>query len=255
MLTVVLHFVVASAFAALIGVTSVKAGWLTTRGAAAAVAIGGSAGVGGIDFVILLLAFFFSSSLLSRRHSTRHVSTAGPRGARQVLANGAMLALAAFGSALTGGEHWLALAAGAAAAATSDTWSTEIGMRFGGTPRHLLHWTPVPPGTSGAVTAVGTLAALAGASFISVAIALLPGRTPPLAVFAGGVAGSAVDSLLGATLQERRWCPHCSSYTERRLHRCGHSTTVVGGVTGLDNDVANLLATLAGGIVTWMGAS
>lgn len=255
MLTVVLHLVVASAFAALIGVASVKAGWLTTRGAAAAVAIGGSAGVGGIDFVALLLAFFLSSSLLSRRHNGRDATAAGPRGARQVMANGALLASAACGSAFAGGKHWLALAAGAMAAATSDTWSTEIGTRFGGTPRHVLRWTPVLPGTSGAVTGVGTIAAIAGAAFISLAVVLLPDGPPPLAVFAGGVAGSAVDSLLGAALQERRWCWHCSSYTERRLHRCGHSTAVVSGVTGLDNDAVNFLATVAGGIVTWMVAS
>lgn len=245
----IVRFAIVATGAALIGLVSVRAGWLTRRGAAAAVAIGACAAVAGVGFVALLLAFFVPSSFISRRSSAAGVASTGPRGARQVIANGAVFAVAAVGFIFAGGERWLAVAAGAMAAATSDTWSTEIGMRFGGTPRHLMRMVPVPPGTSGAVTVVGMLAALAGATFIAWVTALVSSRIAPWSVFVGGMAGSIVDSCIGATLQERRWCAHCQSNTEQLQHYCGQSTLAAGGVRFLRNDEANLLATLTGGVV------
>jgi len=70
-----------------------------------------------------------------------------------------------------------------------------------------------------------------------------------LAVFAGGVAGSLADSLVGATVQERRWCDACSTATERRIHTCATPTRVVGGWPGARNDFVNVVCTIVGGIV------
>jgi uncharacterized membrane protein len=62
----------------------------------------------------------------------------------------------------------------------------------------------------------------------------------------GGVAGTTADSLLGATVQARRWCDTCSAATERVLHICGRRTEPAGGLPWLDNDGVNLAATIAG---------
>jgi uncharacterized protein (TIGR00297 family) len=190
--------------------------WLTAGGAAAALAVGGATAWGlGWRGLVLLLAFFISGSLLTRG--------GGRRDARQVLANGGVAAAAgALGA-------W-PIAAGAIAAAAADTWATEIGAFSPTPPRLITSGAPVPPGTDGGITPLGTAGGALGALFIGGLAAFLdpramgPGSTHPgwtVAVVAtAGVVGMLVDSLLGATVQGRgRW---------------------------LDNDGVNLATTLAG---------
>ncbi len=70
----------------------------------------------------------------------------------------------------------------------------------------------------------------------------------PVAALAG-VAGSLVDSLLGATVQGIYYCESCAKETERQLHRCGNRTRLIRGWPALDNDWVNALGTLAGALV------
>ena len=180
--------------------------WLTGRGATAALAVGLATiwGLGWRGFA-LLLAFFISSSLLTRGGGRR-------RNARQVLANGGIAAL----SALLG--SWLAFA-GSLAAATADTWATEIGRHSPIAPRLITNGTRVPPGTDGGMTLLGTAGGIAGAGFVA-GLSYVFGQRSPLAIALAGVAGMLVDSLLGATVQ--------------------------GKVRWVDNDAVNLAATLIG---------
>ena len=137
----------------------------------------------------------------------------------------------------------------ALAASAADTWATEIGTLFGGAPRSLLTLRRVPPGTSGAVSVAGTLAMVAGALFIASAAQAFSLIDDLAVVAIAGTAGAITDSLLGATLQERRWCDDCDRATERRVHDCGAGTRLAGGRAWMDNDVVNLLATLMGAAV------
>src|SRR6266850_2139351 len=125
--------------------------WLTTAGAAAALAVGGATvwGVGWRGFG-LLLAFFVSGSLLTR-------GGGGQRNARQVVANGGVAAAAALLGA------WPAFA-GAVAAATADTWATEIGAYSSTTPRLITSGAPVTQGANGGITLLGTAGGVLGAA-------------------------------------------------------------------------------------------
>jgi len=152
----------------------------------------------------LLLAFFVLSTLLSRRGTARNE--------RQVIANGGIAALAA----LAGNWTWFA---GALAAATADTWATEIGSHSRTLPRLITDGSRVPAGTDGGITLLGTAGAIAGAWFIAGLSSLL-GQRSLVAIAAAGVAGMTIDSLLGATVQ--------------------------GKVRWMDNDAVNLAATLTG---------
>jgi uncharacterized protein (TIGR00297 family) len=236
-----------------------RAGSLSTSGAAAATVVGTAAVAAGWPWGVLLVLYFVVASLLSRsghaekaRRTDAVVAKGGTRDATQVLANGGVFALCALTTLVAepGAARVLAAAAaGALAAANADTWATEVGTLLGGRPRALLTLRRVPYGTSGAVSAVGSVAMLAGALFIALAARML-GLTDALAAVGfGGAAGAIADSLLGATLQERRWCEACGLATERRQHDCGAPTRFAGGLAVVDNDAVNLLATIVGAAV------
>ena len=185
--------------------------WLTPRGAVAALAVGVATVYGfGWRGAVLLLAFFVPSSLL-----TRAVEGGRRRNERQVIANGGIAALAA----LAGSWVWFA---GALAAATADTWATEIGSHSRPPPRLITTWTRVPAGTDGGMTLLGTAGGIAGAGFMAGVSYVLGQRAAP-AIAAAGVVGMLLDSLLGATVQQK--------------------------VPWMDNDGVNLAATLTGAAV------
>jgi uncharacterized protein (TIGR00297 family) len=231
---------------------------LTVGGGIAATFVGGAAMLAGRGWIALLLFFFITSSLLSRwRAADRSRTTAGVlekgsrRDAVQVLANGVVFAMAALFSIYGNVEAWQAIGAGAIAAATADTWSTEIGTVLGGTPRLITNGRVVQPGTSGGVTIAGFVSAFTGSVLAASVALLVHWGTPVLAVATGGVVGSLVDSLLGAIAQERRWCDACGVGTERRIHNCGTATAHRGGLTGFDNDTVNLVSIIAGAVTSW----
>lgn len=169
----------------------------------------------------------------------------------QVVANGgASTAISLFGRR----PAWHAAYVGSLAAVTGDTWATEIGSRFGGQPRHIIRWTPIPTGISGGVSLPGTVASAAGGALIGL-LAGIKGRglqrkrrQMAFVGLAAGTAGSLIDSLVGATLQERRWCDACEMATERETHSCGGRTRHVGGVQGITNDTVNLICSLSGAL-------
>lgn len=234
-----------------------RARQLTRGGAFAAFVCGTVATAAGWGWVVALLAFFITSSGLSRwRRAAKAARTddvlekAGARDVWQVVANGGVFATCALAVVFVP-MPWLAAAGfGALAAATSDTWATEVGTAIGGTPRHVLGLAPVTAGTSGAVSFAGTLAMFAGAAFAGT-VALVSGFDGGMAVAVGvgGVVGAFVDTLLGATLQARRWCPACRRVTEQPVHRCGTTTTHAGGIAAMTNDAVNLTSTVVGALV------
>lgn len=248
------------ALAATIALVARRARALAPSGAWGALVVGTAATAAGWGWCAVLLTFFVSSTLLSRwRRAAKERSTGGivdkggARDAWQVIANGGVFALCAVGAIVFPALPWTFAGFGALAGATADTWATEIGTAMGGVPRSVRGWRPVPPGTSGAVTTAGTLAMGAGALLVGT-VAQLGGFGVQVAAAtaAGGLGGALADTVLGATLQERRWCAPCREATERRVHDCGRETQRRSGVAGLDNDVVNLTSSLVGSAVAVM---
>lgn len=236
----------------------------------------------------MLLAFFISSVLLSRAGKKRKsklvdIGKGGARDAWQVLANGGVATLCIVGWIVLGHSGatsiWFVAFAGAYAAATADTWGTEIGTLAERQPRSIVTGNVLATGLSGGVTSAGTAAEVAGAVLIALLtpVALLlavPGGVPidvhvpswlsfiggrgaitvfwatlMLPVFLGGFGGALVDSLIGATLQDRRWCPACERECEIDPHGCGTATIHRRGISWLTNDLVNLKATAAGALI------
>jgi len=141
-----------------------------------------------------------------------------------------------------------AVALGALASATADTWGTEIGMLSSRAPRSILTWGPLEPGMSGGVSAQGLVATVAGACCIALLAYLLNWpASVSLGAAVGGVIGAMSDSVLGATLQQRRRSTRTGRLTERLTEADGTPTIAAGGVRWLNNDGVNLAATLIGG--------
>ncbi len=252
-----------AALALAIGVAAWLKGSLSPSGVLGAVITGTLLfGLGGWVGGLALVGFFVSSSLLSKLLRARKAraeedyAKTGTRDLGQALANGGVAAAACLALGLTGDTRFLAAALGALAAANADTWATELGVLSRTAPRLITTFRKVEPGTSGAISLMGTLAAVGGAAFVAVVGALADPvwwRTLPW-IALGGLAGSFLDSLLGATLQGVYWCPTCGRETERRVHACGTPTRPHRGWGWLGNDLVNLLATLLGAAVGFLAA-
>jgi uncharacterized protein (TIGR00297 family) len=203
--------------------------WLTAGGSASALAVGLLVWAGaGVQGVVLLLLFFLTSSVLTTMGRAERSRGKG-RTATQVLANGGIAALAG----ILGLAGWLPAAhvvTGSLAAATADTWATEIGTRIGARTRLVTTWRTVPPGRSGGVSWPGSAVAVAGATVIGAGAALVFGPAGGWSWLAvgtiAGVTGTIADSIVGAGIEGRvRW---------------------------VDNDVVNGVCTATGGAAGWV---
>jgi uncharacterized protein (TIGR00297 family) len=221
-------------------------------------------GIGGWEWGVLLVAFFVSSSALSfyRSRDKQGLAEKFAKGHRrdlgQALANGGLAALLAVLSWWQPHPLWFFACAGAMAAVNADTWATELGVLSSSPPRLITTGRRVEVGASGGITWLGTGASLAGASLIGLlaglaSLALRQGCADAvgllLAATVGGLTGSLIDSLLGATVQAIYWCDVCGKETERRVHRCGTETRLLRGWRWLGNDAVNFVASAVGALV------
>lgn len=218
-----------------------RRGWLTLRALPVAALVGAAVwwGTGPVG-VALLLFFFITSSLFTRLRRWRALSDYrrrapyhhAPRNGWQVLANGAAASVAALAAGAFGSAAAVGAMAGALAAATADTWASELGRTVAGRTWLITTGERVSPGHSGGLSVFGTLAGLSGA----LALGLLWGGLggPPagraaLASLVAGATGMTADSLLGATLERR--------------------------VPWVGNDAVNLVGTCVGAVVGWILAA
>lgn len=231
---------------------------LNWTGSLAAVVCGTVCAAAGWMWAATLIGYFIASSLISRagreakeRRTASVVAKGGARDAAQVLANGGVYCAAALAALVWPAPIWAWAGLGALAASAADTWATEIGVLAGWRPRSIVRGTIVHAGMSGGVTLPGILGAALGATVVAL-IGAATGfpRGATLAALVSGWIGAMIDSLLGATLQQRRRCDDCGEDTELAIHPCGAATRHLAGIRWVDNDVVNLLATFAGFILS-----
>ncbi len=190
-----------------------------------------------IFWFFILLAFFLLGSLFTRykyNYKLRHgmaEGKGGVRGYKNVFSNSlAALSLAVMYRIFSPSYDMLLISAylGSVATACGDTLASEIGQTYKGMPRMITTFKKAPAGTDGAVSALGEGAAILGASAIAfLAVLLIPeiqnNWGVVVAVIAGGFIGTNIDSMLGATLQQKGY---------------------------LSNNGVNFLATISGAIIS-----
>jgi uncharacterized protein (TIGR00297 family) len=204
--------------------------FLSPSGAIAAAIVGGIVWEkGGVAATIPLLLFFITSSVLGKLPGGTERSH--PRNAMQVIANGGAAAAALL--LHNGFIPYLA----AICAANADTWATEIGTRYGKRPVRITTLRRAAPGTSGAVSLIGIVAALLG----SVTVAI-PSQSIIAAVIGFGAA--ILDSFLGDTVQAKfRKSDGATSETEGER---------ISGIPWMRNDQVNLTMTLAAAATAYL---
>jgi len=209
---------------------------LSTSGALFALIIGFILTLCHYSFFLSLLAFFISSSKATKfkqevkKSFEDDFKEGGQRNWLQVLCNGGMalelslLYLLDIGSAdfPVDFRHqyrasWLGVAVlGALSCCNGDTWASELGSVLArGDPFLITTFQSVPRGTNGGVTLVGLLSSFVGGLVIGVAyfggvsmaaasadLSLAPNQMMVILVGGlGGLLGSIIDSILGASLQ------------------------------------------------------
>jgi uncharacterized protein (TIGR00297 family) len=205
-------------------------------------------GSGGVQWISPLIVFFILSSVISKfrraesgKHSNRNIY--------QVLANGVVPTIVALLYFYYQFPFMYILYLSAIAAATADTWATEIGFFSRKQPRNILTWQTVKRGDSGGITVLGTIGSLAGAAVISLCGLFFEISTSHfLIVTLAGFAGSLIDSLLGASVQGIYVCEVCSKSTEKRMH-CDQTTNLTKGFIWIDNNMVNLINTIGAVVI------
>ena len=153
---------------------------------------------GGLSYLALMVIFFLLAIAVTR-YEYEIKREAGlyehERGWENVLSNGILPSILAVLSPFIGPIPFIA----SLAAVTADKFGSEIGVLEAEDPVSLLNLKTVKPGTSGAVSRIGTIGSLAGASAIGFCAIMVFGINPTQALLVGfaGLAGSIADSLFG----------------------------------------------------------
>ena len=187
----------------------------------------------GLDWFFILLTFYLLGGVFTRYKYSYKLARGiaqgkgGVRGYKNVFSNSlAALALSiAYGVFPSYGEYLLAAFLGSVATATGDTLASEIGETYKGKPRMITTFKNVPVGTDGGISTLGEGAALFGSSVIAVLTFIFIQNDINLvaAVVAGGFIGTNIDSVFGATFQQKGY---------------------------LSNNGVNLFATISGAIIS-----
>ncbi|MFD1736546.1 DUF92 domain-containing protein [Bacillus salitolerans] len=232
---------------------------LTLSGFLAAIIVGLLIGIGFNSSGLVLLGVFFASSSLwsklkkgNKKRLDDILQKGEKRDAIQVLANGLLPAVFSVVYMVSPDPVWLHAFCFSIAAANSDTWASEIGSMSKKTPVHILTLKRVAPGTSGAISLLGTLATIMGALLIGiVSFIVFPSLTLSsiLLISFAGMAGSFIDTLIGATIQSLHQCKVCLIETESVVH-CNTPTELIRGVKWMNNDSTNFTSILLSVLIT-----
>jgi len=248
---------------------------LSTSGALVALVIGFILGLSHYSFFLCLLAFFTSASKATKfkadvkKTFEMDFKDGGMRNWLQVLCNGGMalelslLYLLDIGSADLPVDFrhnyrasWLGMAVlGAIACCNGDTWASELGAVLARKDPFLITtFESVPRGTNGGVTTVGLLSSFVGGLVIGVAyycgvmvaassadLSLAPNQALVILVAGmGGLLGSVLDSILGASLQFSGKHVNTGKITEV----ASEDVVPISGKQVLDNHSVNLISSI-----------
>jgi uncharacterized protein (TIGR00297 family) len=223
---------------------------LSRNGAVTAVLVGIAVYFGfGAKGLILLGLFFATSSSWSKYKSSakkemeEKLAKGSTRDWRQVIANGGSAAILSLIYYFYQDITWLVGFIVCLASSNSDTWASEIGSLSKKKPLYIRTFKTIEKGTSGAVSWLGTLAALLGSLLIAIAGTLLFQLEIShfFIIFIFGFLGNVFDTLIGAYYQQVYRCRICGIETEKKVH-CQTAAKRIKGYHLVDNDMVNFVS-------------
>ena len=254
---------------------------LTFSGAASGVLLAFFSILCHYSYLAALLAFFTSSSVATRYKAEdkkkiegQAFKEGGQRNWVQVFCNGGvafqvcLMHVLAVGIGLDIGidfsGHYKASVLGCAylgaiSCCNGDTWASELGSVLSRTDPYLLTtWKKVPKGTNGGISIEGLICSFLGGTFVGtfyfLALCLvcssttLPNNQVRIILLGGlsGLAGSLIDSFLGATFQYSGFSRDQNCVVESPGPNVDH----ISGCDLLDNHSVNLFSSLLTALLT-----
>lgn len=259
LMAVLLEFFVVLAFA----LAAVLVNAIDARGFLASAMVGFAVMYGGGFSWFVIVAVFFTLgvafTLYKYGYKRRLGSAQGKGGARNwphILANGGLASIAAVWSLASPDPAPAVIFLGAISTSAADTVATELGLLSHSQPKLITDPSKtVPPGTSGGVTPLGFVGSVFASLVIGIMALLLGVLSSPYFILpicvVGGVFGAVFDSLLGATIQRKGYCVVCLKPTEALRH-CGEKTNHTRGKRYIENNLVNVLATVAGAAAAYV---
>ena len=218
-----------------------------------------SCAFGNIGFCVLIL--FFVGSIISdkiKKHGKKHrqndfdeaESKTECRNAIQVIANGAIAAIACLGFLFTGHRVFVVAYVAAMAEALADTAASGIGG-VSDKVYDIFRFRRCEPGLSGGMSVLGTASALVAALLLC-SVAYLGNLINLVEFFialSAAFLGAVFDSMLGSLLQAKYKCTVCGKTVEKSRH-CGENTNLVRGFSFITNDAVNGFSTVFSALIS-----
>jgi uncharacterized protein (TIGR00297 family) len=221
--------------------------WLSSSGTIAATLMGCFIWYAGKWSTTLPILFFFvSSSFISKlpnttKYSINEVQTK-PRNAIQVLCNGGIACVClAFYHFNKSNAYWLVGFCTSLAVSMSDTWSSELGSRYGGKTIDILRLKPTTPGISGGVSVIGTIAGFLASLLMAVLCNYLFQLNiwQSLMIVLLGFGGMILDSILGSQFQALY---QSSNGSPLEINPTSHQATLIKGFSWMSNNLVNIIS-------------
>ncbi|MFC1755531.1 TIGR00297 family protein, partial [Thermoproteota archaeon] len=201
--------------------------YLDRDGAIVGIMIGSIILVGGGWSALIIMMVFFIISVFStrlkysyKRHLGFGQEKGGKRGWKNTVANGSVASVSVLAGFYFSEDIFYAAFLGAMATSMADTLATEIGLLSKSRPRLITNLRKkVGAGTSGGISILGELILILGSLSIGVLAFLFKFSEISfvgliLITVSGGIVGSHIDSILGATIQSMNRCVVCGFITE-----------------------------------------
>lgn len=159
----------------------------------------------GFQMLVLIFLFLLVSVVATRYGINAKKSLnifEGERGWKNVVSNGFVPTMMAVGLSITHDQMFLLAYIASIASITADKFASELGVFD--KPFFLWGMKKVKPGTSGAVSVLGTFTSLSGSFMITISASYLLGIPLSTAFFLGliGFLGGFIDSIVGV-LEEK----------------------------------------------------